>query len=151
MAGSTSANTIEASAKPQIELHVLLVEDNEINALVARKHLERIGAKTTHAVDGIEAVDIVSRTLRGDRSRFDIILMDIRMPGLDGIDASRWIRRLENEAGVTPTRIVALTANAFEEDRRAALEAGIDYFLTKTIDTGQVASAILPQRQVARG
>lgn len=150
MAGSTSTNKVEASTKPQIELHVLLVEDNEINALVARKHLERIGAKTTHAVDGIEAVDIVSRTLRGDRSRFDAILMDIRMPGLDGIDASRWIRRLENEAGVTPTRIVALTANAFEEDRRAALEAGIDDFLTKPIDPDHLASAILPKRQVAR-
>lgn len=149
MAGSTPTSTVDPSAKPKLELHVLLVEDNEINALVARKHLERIGARTIHAVDGIEAVDIVSRTLRGDRPRFDIILMDIRMPGLDGIDASRWIRRLEREADVTPTRIVALTANAFEEDRRAALEAGIDDFLTKPIDPDHLASTIVPKQQMA--
>ncbi|WP_244544323.1 MULTISPECIES: ATP-binding protein [unclassified Beijerinckia] len=149
MAGSMPTNMVEPGAKPRLELNVLLVEDNEINALVARKHLERFGAKTIHAVDGIEAVDIVSRTLRGDRPRFDVILMDIRMPGLDGIDASRWIRRLEREAGVLPTRIVALTANAFEEDRRAALDAGIDDFLTKPIDPDHLQAAILPKRQMA--
>ncbi|MDF2118942.1 response regulator [Roseiarcaceae bacterium H3SJ34-1] len=140
-----------AAAAGQVaqNLNVLLVEDNEINALVARKHLERIGAKVTRASDGIEAVDIASRALRGDRAPFDVILMDVRMPGLDGTDAARWIRRLEHEHGAKPMRMVALTANAFEEDKRACLEAGIDEFLTKPVDPERLAAAIVPQQKVA--
>jgi CheY-like chemotaxis protein len=141
--------TATATGQVAQNLSVLLVEDNEINALVARKHLERIGAKVTRASDGIEAVDIASRALRGDRPPFDVILMDVRMPGLDGTDAARWIRRLEHEHGAAPMRIVALTANAFEEDRRACLEAGIDEFLTKPVDPERLAAAIMPQQKVA--
>jgi len=141
--------TATAAGQVAQNLSVLLVEDNEINALVARKHLERIGAKVTRASDGIEAVDIASRALRGDRAPFDVILMDVRMPGLDGTDAARWIRRLEHEHGAAPMRMVALTANAFEEDKRACLEAGIDEFLTKPVDPERLAAAIMPQQKVA--
>ncbi|MDB5531794.1 MAG: Hybrid sensor histidine kinase/response regulator [Hyphomicrobiales bacterium] len=141
--------TAAAAGQVAQNLSVLLVEDNEINALVARKHLERIGAKVTRASDGIEAVDIASRALRGDRAPFDVILMDVRMPGLDGTDAARWIRRLEREHGAKPMRMVALTANAFEEDKRACLEAGIDEFLTKPVDPERLAAAIVPQQKVA--
>ena len=138
-----------ATGAPMRGLNVLLVEDNAINALVARKHLERFGASVVHATDGIEAVDMASRALRGDRAPFDIVLMDIRMPGLDGLDASRWIRRLERENGTPSMRIVALTANAFEEDRRAAIDAGIDDFLTKPVDPERLLAALAPQRAVA--
>ena len=152
--GAATANvpmiaTATAAGQVAQNLSVLLVEDNEINALVARKHLERIGAKVTRASDGIEAVDIASRALRGDRAPFDVILMDVRMPGLDGTDAARWIRRLEHEHGAKPMRMVALTANAFEEDKRACLEAGIDEFLTKPVDPERLAAAIAPQQKVA--
>ena len=129
---------------PRRGLNVLVAEDNEINALVARKHLERLGAKVTRARDGEEAVDFATRAIRGDCAPFDVILMDIRMPGLDGHEAARRIRQSETEAATPRTRIVALTANAFEEDRRACLAAGIDDFLTKPVDLAQLARGLSP-------
>ena len=127
---------------PRRGLRVLVAEDNEINALLARKHLERLGATPARARDGVEAVQMAHMAMIGEREPFDIILMDIRMPGLDGLEAARQIRRAEAESSVGPTRIIALTANAFEEDRRAALEAGIDDFLTKPVDVSELARAL---------
>ena len=127
---------------PRRGLRVLVAEDNEINALLARKHLERLGAAPTRARDGVEAVQLAHMALIGEREPFDAILMDIRMPGLDGLEAARQIRQAEAEAGSTRVRIVALTANAFEEDRRAANAAGIDEFLTKPVDVVALARAL---------
>ncbi len=127
---------------PRRGLRVLVAEDNEINALLARKHLERLGAAASRARDGLEAVQIAHMAMVGERDPFDIILMDIRMPGLDGLEAARHIRAAERETKTPRTRIIALTANAFEEDRRAAAEAGIDDFLTKPVDVSELARAL---------
>ncbi|MCC2097001.1 MAG: response regulator, partial [Hyphomicrobiales bacterium] len=130
--------------------HVLVAEDNDINALIACKHLERMGAIPTRARDGIEALDFAHQSFTGERPKFTLILMDIRMPQLDGVEATRRIRALEKENARQPLRIIALTANAFEEDRRACIEAGIDQFLTKPVDFDGLSSAVLPAEDSTR-
>ncbi|MBO9707107.1 MAG: response regulator [Caulobacter sp.] len=111
---------IAPAAAPGVR--VLLAEDNPINALLARALLEREGCKVDRIASGDEAVSALSRGF------YDLILMDLRMPGLNGIEATRALR----ERGVT-TPIVALTADAFDEDRRACLAAGMNDFLTKPL------------------
>ncbi|MBK9083591.1 MAG: response regulator [Rhizobiales bacterium] len=142
-----------AGAAPATGLQVLLAEDNEINARIALKVLERLGARVAHAHDGVEALDLARAAMRGERPRFDLILMDIRMPGLDGLEASRFIRVEEARAGLEPTRIAAVTANAFDEDRQACRAAGIDDFLTKPVDiealTRLIASLAAPRAESA--
>lgn len=103
-------------------VRVLLAEDNPINALLARALLEREGCKVDRIASGDEAVSALSRGF------YDLILMDLRMPGLNGLEATRALR----ERGVT-TPIVALTADAFDEDRRACLAAGMNDFLAKPL------------------
>ena len=134
---------------PRRGLQILVAEDNEINALIARKHLERLGAVVTRARDGVEAVQIAYAGMSGERAHFDVILMDIRMPSMDGHEAARLIRRMEGETRMPPIRIIALTANAFEEDRRAALATGIDDFLTKPIDLAELARALANDEAVS--
>lgn len=101
---------------------VLLAEDNPINALLARTLLQREGAQVDRAANGEEALAAASG------ADYDLILMDVRMPGLSGVDATRTLRA----RGVT-TPIVALTADAFEDDRRACLTAGMNDFLVKPL------------------
>lgn len=120
----------------------LLAEDNEINATIAQKALRRLGFEVARAHNGREAATLGEAAARGETPRFEIILMDIKMPGLDGFEASRSIRRIEQEVGARPMPIIALTANAMEEDRRACLSAGIDDFLTKPVDLARLAQAI---------
>jgi CheY-like chemotaxis protein len=111
---------IAPAAAPGVR--VLLAEDNPINALLARALLEREGCKVDRIASGDEAVSALSRGF------YDLILMDLRMPGLNGIEATKALR----ERGVT-TPIVALTADAFDEDRRACLAAGMNDFLAKPL------------------
>jgi signal transduction histidine kinase/CheY-like chemotaxis protein len=125
-------------------LRVLLAEDNEINALLARKALARLGADVVHARDGVAALQMAEAALARDAMRFDAILMDIRMPGLDGHEVCRRIRSAESATQSERTRIIALTANAFDEDRQACLTAGIDAFLTKPVDLARLAQALAP-------
>jgi len=101
---------------------VLLAEDNPINALLARALLEREGCKVDRIASGSEAVNALAQ------GTYDLILMDLRMPGLNGIEATQALR----ERGVV-TPIVALTADAFDEDRRACMAAGMDDFLVKPL------------------
>ena len=123
-------------------LHALLAEDNDINATIAQKALRRLGFDVARAHDGEEAASLGGAAARGERPRFDVILMDIKMPGLDGCEATRAIRREERERGAKPTPIIALTANAMDSDRRACLAAGIDEFLTKPVDLAKLAETI---------
>jgi len=111
---------------------VLLAEDNPINALLALKTLEKLGALVDWAKDGREALALTEAALSGARPGYDLVLMDVRMPGLDGHEATRRIRACERALGHRrPTRIVALTANALKEDEAAARAAGLDGFLAK--------------------
>jgi PAS domain S-box-containing protein len=126
-----------ASAKPRRHAagsRVLLAEDNEINALLALKSLEKLGAVADWAKDGSEALTLAEASFSGVRPPYDLVLMDIRMPGLDGLEATRRIRALERALGrPEPCRIVALTANALKEDETVARGAGLDGFLAKPL------------------
>jgi len=110
---------------------ILLVEDNPINALLARALLAREGCEVEHAIGGAEAL------AAAEVGVFDLILMDMRMPGLSGEDTARRMR----ENGVK-TPIVALTANAFEDDRHACLAAGMDDFLVKPLSPDALRAAL---------
>jgi two-component system, sensor histidine kinase and response regulator len=115
-------------------ISVLLVEDNDINALLARRLLEKAGCNVRSCVNGREAVEAFQRILGGADTPVDLVLMDVHMPVLDGLEASRAIRRLHVSRAIKCPPIVAVTANAFEEDRRQCLDAGMDDYLTKPFD-----------------
>ena len=115
-------------------LRILVADDNPINALIARTTLEHCGAEVTLATDGLMALDRFEDRLARDRSSFDLVLMDLSMPGLDGLEATRRIRQAERSAGVAPTRIVATTAHAFEATVGECRQAGMNDVLTKPID-----------------
>lgn len=123
-------------------LRILLAEDNAVNTLLMLKMLDHIGAEVTHAADGAVALAAALSAMRGETQAFDTILMDIAMPGLDGQETARLIRRAEASAGTAPTRIVALTAYAFDDDRQACFEAGIDEFLTKPVDLARLHAVL---------
>ena len=110
---------------------ILLVEDNPINALLARTLLTREGCGVDQAGGGEEALAALAV------GEYDLILMDMRMPGLSGVEATRRVRAL----GVK-TPVVALTANAFEEDRHACLAAGMDDFLVKPLTPDALRAAL---------
>lgn len=110
---------------------ILLVEDNPINALLARSLLEREGCAVDRAEGGREALKAAQA------QAFDLILMDLRMPGLDGIGAAQALRAMGVRAP-----IIALTADAFEEDRRACLAAGMDDFLAKPLAPGDLRAVL---------
>jgi CheY-like chemotaxis protein len=116
--------------KSERSLSILVAEDNEINALLTRTLLSKLGHRPT-GVTGGEAAVAAWAQARAASEPYDLILMDLRMPDVDGLEAARRIRALE--AG-NRTPIVALTANAFAEDRETALRAGMDDFLVKPLD-----------------
>jgi len=120
-------------------LAILVAEDNEINALLARSLLIRLGHRPTIAVNGDAAVD-AWLSAREAGEPYAMVLMDVHMPDVDGIEATRRIR--EAEAGGPRTPIIALTANAFEEDRDTCLATGMDGFLTKPLDRERLALAL---------
>jgi CheY-like chemotaxis protein len=111
---------------------VLLAEDDEANALFAVKSLERVGAIIDWAKDGLEAVNLVEEAFAGQRPEYDLVLMDLRMPHLGGLDATRQIRALEDTIGRPDRlRIAAVTATAMRKDRQSAQEAGMSVFISK--------------------
>ena len=122
-------------------LAILIAEDNEINALLARSLLTRLGHRPTVATTGAAAVEAwLAAAAAGEP--FRLVLMDVHMPGSDGIEATRRIRAIEAERGGPRTPIIALTANAFEEDREACTAAGMDGLLTKPLDRERLAEAL---------
>ncbi len=125
-------------------LRVLLAEDNEINRLVAASFLARLGAEVAYAADGAQALDLALAAVRAERPPFDVILMDVAMPRLDGMAAARRLRSAERAAGAPRTRIVALTAHAFAEERAIFLDAGMDEVLTKPVEFARLAAVLQP-------
>ncbi|EHJ47667.1 Hpt sensor hybrid histidine kinase [Solidesulfovibrio carbinoliphilus subsp. oakridgensis] len=121
------------TAKPLAGTLILLVEDNAINRQVARDTLQRFGASVDVARHGGEAVEMVKVAF------YDAVLMDVQMPVMDGLTATRLIRALP---GGPDLPIVALTAHALAEDRDRCLEAGMNDYLTKPIDTGRLLNAL---------
>ena len=150
--GRVCTHADAVSTSPELGLEgrtVLLVEDNELNREIATAILEEMGARIVSADDGTVAVDIMSSAQSKD---IDLILMDIQMPQMDGYEATRRIRALEAAAQSaqatasshrTRIPIVAMTANAYDEDRRLALEAGMDEHVTKPIDTNRLREVLV--------
>ena len=115
-------------------MRVLLVEDNEINCEIVEFMLKEAGAEVVTARDGRAAVDAFSASEPGT---FDCVLMDLMMPVMSGFEAARMIRGLDRaDAGKVP--IIALSANAFEEDIAMAKDAGMDEHLAKPVDMGRL-------------
>jgi CheY-like chemotaxis protein len=126
-------------------LAILVAEDNEINALLAKALLQRLGHRPTIVTTGDAAVAAWragESTSAGGGGRFDLVLMDVHMPGSDGIAATRTIRAIEMAGHARRTPIIALTANALDEDRDSCLAAGMDGFLTKPLDRERLADAL---------
>jgi signal transduction histidine kinase/CheY-like chemotaxis protein len=122
-------------------LSILVAEDNEINALLARALLTRLGHRPTIASDG-EAAVASWAAARAAGTPYDLVLMDVQMPGMDGLEAARRIHAAETQAGDRPTRMLALTANAQAEDRAACLAAGMDGLLVKPLDRERLREAL---------
>jgi CheY-like chemotaxis protein len=140
-AGDAPANT-DAAPGTGKRLNVLVAEDNEINALLTRTLLTRLGHRAALAESGAYAIERW-QAAREDGAPFDLILMDMHMPGVDGLEAARRIRAAEASAADSiRTPIVALTANAFAEDREACLTAGMDSFLVKPVDRERLVAAL---------
>ena len=132
------------SAKPEQAAsikgaHVLLVEDNELNMEISQYILEAAGAIVDQAWNGQEAVRRFSESKPGT---FDCILMDVMMPLMDGLEATRTIRAMQRpDAATIP--IVAMTANTFSEDEQRSREAGMNLFLNKPVDSEKMLQTVL--------
>lgn len=145
-------NPVANMPAPADPVRVLLVEDNEINALLARRILEKSGCHVVHRKDGPGGVACALECCDGRRPPFDLVLMDIHMPGLDGIAAAQAIRDgyrerraaagAENAPPTCPP-IVSLTANAFPEDRERCLKAGLDDYLAKPFDSDDLKTLLM--------
>lgn len=125
-------------------LRIMLVEDNQINMLLATKILKTAGHEVVHMVNGAEAICAVEDDLNtSGKISHDLILMDIFMPGIDGIEATVRIRELEVEHGVSGrVPILALTANARNDDQMACTKAGMDGYLSKPFDRADLEQAV---------
>jgi signal transduction histidine kinase/DNA-binding response OmpR family regulator len=130
-----------STEKPPRGLSVLVAEDNEINALLMRSLLDRLGHQAVIATNGAAALESWLAA-KSAGAPYDLVLMDVQMPELDGIEAAKRIR--EREAGQPDRRtpILALTANALVEDRYACFEAGMDGFLIKPLDREKLLEAL---------
>jgi signal transduction histidine kinase/DNA-binding response OmpR family regulator len=115
-------------------LRVLVVEDNQVNQLLVTTILAKAGMRAEVAANGVEAVQAVHQR------NFDVILMDMQMPEMDGLEATKRIRQLGAMGRAVP--IIAMTANAMQEDRRRCLEAGMNDFVAKPIDSGELLRKI---------
>lgn len=120
---------------PALGLRVLVVEDNPVNQLVATGLLESLGLEVEVADDGVAGIE----ALQGDHG-FALVLMDCRMPGLDGFDATRAVRAAEAPGRRVP--IIAMTASALEGERDRCLAAGMDDFLTKPVDPAELEDVV---------
>ena len=130
-----------AEREPEQSLSVLVAEDNEINALLTRSLLVRLGHQPVVVTDGAKAVESwIAAESAG--TPYDVVLMDVQMPELDGIEATRRIRTHETERNGRRTPILALTANTLVEDRDACFAAGMDGYLIKPLDRERLAEAL---------
>lgn len=113
---------------------ILLAEDNSVNARITQRLLERQGCEIELVTDGIQALDALAT------KRFDLVLMDVQMPQLDGLEATRQLRRSPGPNDGVP--VVALTACAFQEDRERCLDAGMDDYISKPVASAELSRII---------
>lgn len=119
-------------------LNILLAEDNDINAEIAMEILKDKGATVERAEDGVICIDMLRKHEAG---YYDVILMDVQMPNMDGLKATSEIRKLDNKE-LADIPIIAMTANAFDEDRQKAIETGMDDFVPKPIEIPKLMAAL---------
>ena len=141
---TTKENVVQQEA-PQMKdslngIRVLLAEDNELNAEIAEVQLEELGMTVTHAMDGKQAVELFTDSPEGT---FDVILMDIMMPEMNGYEATKAIRSLDDRPDGRTIPIIAMTANAFAEDVQASMDAGMNGHLSKPIVMDEVIKTIV--------
>ena len=130
----TEVHAVVPSIRTDSVVRVLLVEDNRTNQLMAQRMLEKVGYRVVVASDGKEALaDIQQQT-------FDVVLMDVQMPEMDGLEATRQIRKLSHPMCVIP--VIAMTASAMAEDRAVCLEAGMDDYVSKPFNPVELVSKI---------
>ena len=144
-AGTKKADTQKEALDAAVlaGIRILLVEDNALNAEIAETILQDAGIIVEHAINGAQALAMVEKAPMG---YYDLILMDIQMPCMDGYESTRRIRKLPDERSQTP--IVAMTAHAFEEDRKAAFAVGMNGYVVKPIELPvlmETMAAVLPQ------
>jgi CheY-like chemotaxis protein len=130
-----SGSVIDTTLAQQRPLRILLAEDNAINQKVAVRLLERMGYRPDVASNGLEALAAVHR------QHYDVVLMDVQMPEMDGLEAARRITA-ECDARKRP-RLIALTANVLKGDQQMCLEAGMDDYLAKPLDLSHLREALL--------
>jgi signal transduction histidine kinase/CheY-like chemotaxis protein/HPt (histidine-containing phosphotransfer) domain-containing protein/putative methionine-R-sulfoxide reductase with GAF domain len=139
-ATGTSAGAVQPASKlgDRHPLRILLAEDNTVNQQIALLVLESMGYRADVASNGVEAVEAV------EQFPYDLVLMDVQMPEMDGLEATRQIRArpIPPDRGALPIRIVAMTANAMQGDREACLDAGMDDYLAKPIRPEELAAAL---------
>lgn len=142
---SNAATSATQAQEKNKGLSILVAEDNDINALLARALLVRLGHRPTIVSNGEAAMESWAAA-RAAGVPYDMILMDVQMPVMDGLEATRRIRAAEaqngSEATVQPASILALTANAYAEDREACLAAGMDALLVKPLDRERLREAV---------
>ncbi|MCO5064159.1 MAG: response regulator [Rhizobiaceae bacterium] len=144
--GKPGSRKLQAASRRTADarsLSVLLAEDNEINALLARTALSRAGHRVETVSDGRAAVEAVTCGKSG--TRFDVVLMDLSMPVMDGFDAIAMIRKHEEQRGQKPTPILVLSADSQEKTRHEAIAGGASGFLTKPIDPETLVQAVEEQ------
>jgi len=125
--------TMDKDMAKQHPLRILLAEDNQVNQKLAMRILDQMGYRADIASNGIEAVESI------ERQTYDVILMDVQMPEMDGLDATRSIRKLED---VTQPYIIAMTANAMEGDREMCIAAGMNDYVSKPIRVNELVEAL---------
>jgi CheY-like chemotaxis protein len=115
-------------------LRILIAEDNAVNQKLAIRMLEQMGYRADLASNGLEAIEAITR------QPYDVILMDVQMPEMDGLDATRKIRMIQT---VAQPRIVAMTANAMQGDRELCLAAGMDDYISKPIRANELVESLM--------
>jgi signal transduction histidine kinase/AmiR/NasT family two-component response regulator len=135
---ATSRHSTTPPPRLRSSFRVLLVEDNDVNAMIAHAHLDRLGVQTIRAYNGKEAVNLAMAS----NNRPDLILMDSRMPIMEGPEASRLIRQAERNAGLPRVPIIAVTANPSDDDQAECFESGMDGFLMKPFTDAQFLQAV---------
>jgi len=137
LADEDEEESTEGSGTLHFGASVLMVEDNDTNRLILEQILNSLGCQVSHAINGLEALEILRE------KTFDVVLMDVQMPVMDGLTATRRIREREAGAGLPHQLIIALTANALAGDREMCLQAGMDDYVAKPVTIGGISTAML--------
>ena len=132
--------SVDGDGSPETSsLRILLAEDNAVNQKVALRVLDKLGYRADVASNGLEALEAL------ERESYDVVLMDVQMPEMDGLDASR--RICERWPAESRPRIIAMTANAMVEDREACFAAGMDDYVAKPVRPEELAAALSRARR----